>query len=314
MAADLKKFSELLSALNSQEKINSLIKNYKSYWQKVPKTKDYKSLNYEIELNLLRLLINKQSPWKDDYFESECNLFDKGHIVVACMPKSGSTTISHLLARLAGAKLYPLVDAYDTSEQKLYFPQVVNSLTYENLVVHQHTKATQLNIRLIKTFKMIPIVTVRNIFDIVVSLRDHLVNRSLINAHGIYIADNFLKMEHSEQIDFVIDMMIPYYFSFYVSWYYASMKKTVNMLWVKYEDFVNSPVNVALNMSDFCQLDVTEQEIKKTLETIEQDKHKFGYNKGIIGRGSILSKSQKNKIIDRKNYYDSDIDFTMIGL
>lgn len=92
------------------------------------------------------------------------------------------------------------------------------------------------------------------------------------------------------------------------------MKKTVNMLFVKYKDFVNSPVNVALSMSNFCQLDVTEQEIEKTLETIEQDKHKFGYNKGIIGRGSVLSKSQKAKIIERKNYYDSNIDFTMISL
>lgn len=84
--AELKKFSELLSALNSQSKVNLLIKNYKEYWQKVPKTEEYKSLNNEIELNLLRLLINKIYPWKDDYFKSKCNLVDKGHILVAAMP------------------------------------------------------------------------------------------------------------------------------------------------------------------------------------------------------------------------------------
>ncbi len=43
----------------------------------------------------------------------------------------------------------------------------------ERAVVQQHVKGTQDNVRLMKEYAIRPIVNVRNIFDVILSLQDH---------------------------------------------------------------------------------------------------------------------------------------------
>ena len=99
----------------------------------------------------------------------------RDHLFVACMPKSGSTFLANALSELTGYRYVNLAYAYERSEQNLYLPKLIDSFSFGS-VTHLHVRATESTIDLMKMFSIRPVILVRNIFDIVVSIRDHMFN------------------------------------------------------------------------------------------------------------------------------------------
>ena len=100
-------------------------------------------------------------------------------ILIACMPRSGSTYLSNLLAAVTGYPRHPLVYTFYRNEQDLYLPALMKALTIPT-VTQQHLRATGPTLELIDIFNLRPIVLVRNLFDVVVSYFDHLHQESLL--------------------------------------------------------------------------------------------------------------------------------------
>src|SRR6187551_3281662 len=98
-------------------------------------------------------------------------------ILLACMPKSGSSFLSAALAQAAGYPLYQFVYTYDRNEQDLYLPALVSGLGLPSpTVTQQHVRATGSNLDLTQVFNLRVVLLVRNLFDALVSLRDHILN------------------------------------------------------------------------------------------------------------------------------------------
>jgi len=174
--------------------------------------------------------------------------------LIACMPKSGSTFLSELVASLPGFRREHLVPSYNRREQELseeeiarafvgthhirraYMDGVVTAPCLPRGFVAQHhvrhNDETQL---LIDTYGLVPIVLVRNLFDVVVSLRDHLV-KSSVYTPAAFVDEDFENLPEERQHDFLIDLAMPWYIHFYVSWW-----KAENKLLVTYEDLVEDP-------------------------------------------------------------------------
>ena len=84
------------------------------------------------------------------------------------------------MANLTGYAHSYLAFAYKNVEQELYLPRIVDNYG-KGVVVHQHFKANEPNLDLLMEFSIQPIVLVRNVFDVLVSLRDHLNKYALDN-------------------------------------------------------------------------------------------------------------------------------------
>ncbi len=235
------------------------------------------------------------------------------YIFLASMPKSGSTFMATALAELTGYRYVGLSDAYERHDQNLYLPKVID-VYGSGSVTHQHIRATAANLDLMRRFHIRPVVMVRNLFDVVVSIRDHLLKEGFAFP-TMYCDERFLDLDERTQLDFIIDLSMPWYLNFYVSWYVASQKAAVPTLWLRYEDAIRDWGAAVKQIADFYGLERSEEEIQRALErTGRYDRRKIRLNKGVAGRGArTLTRAQQQRIVRLARYYPW-VDFSAIGI
>lgn len=121
------------------------------------------------------------------------------HVLIACMPKSGSTFVTEVVAGFPGFHKLPLVPDYGRREQEL---DVYSLLAHANkrYVAQHHVRYSQATADLAQKFNLKCVVLVRNIFDVCVSMRDHIRNESHIGPMG-YIPEDFAEWD-DDRIEF----------------------------------------------------------------------------------------------------------------
>ncbi len=244
---------------------------------------------------------------KNHYFETQIS--KTTNIYIACFPKSGSTYLSSLLSEVSGFKVSNPIQFVFHNEQDI-LEDKLKKMSKLNTVTQLHTKGTYDNIKLLKKYRIKPIILVRNIYDTLISCYDHIHNHDKKMPNG-YIHKHFFKMNQSEKFDFLISVHLPWYFNFYISWLEAS--KTMDTLWVTYDDIFNNQIKTTKNILNFYNINKEDDEIKNAIEKIKNRNTRF--NKGISGRGNILSTTQKNKIKDLANVWKIDNKvFKLIGI
>ena len=96
-------------------------------------------------------------------------------VFIASMPKSGSTFMARVMEQLTGYPYVALTYGYERDEQNLYLPTLIDTFG-RGSVTHQHVRATGPNLELMREFKVRPVILTRNLFDVVISIRDHLLS------------------------------------------------------------------------------------------------------------------------------------------
>ncbi|MCI5149345.1 MAG: hypothetical protein D3916_08155 [Candidatus Electrothrix sp. MAN1_4] len=214
------------------------------------------------------------------------------HIFVACFQKAGSTYLTRAIAEYTGFRCGMYVHAGLHNEQ--FINEVkLRIMRHANFVIQQHTKGTERNILVLKQNNIKPIVLVRNLFDVIISLRDHHRREDIRHPIG-YIHRQYLEMKEEEQLLFITKTCSPWYFSFLISWVEASAE--IDTLWVTYEELITNPVGTISRILDYQGLSFETQKIKDTIVSISGEKTRL--NKGISGRGKSLPLSAKQALID----------------
>lgn len=227
-------------------------------------------------------------------------------LMVTCYPKCGSTYLVTLLSRLLGWPHIPLSYAYERSEQDLYLPAL---LFHDQgpLVTQHHLRATGSNLQLIEAADIKVIVLVRDLADALVSLRDHLVNEGP-HAPVCYITERFNTLRLDQQLDWLIDLAAPWYVHFYTSWRHAEREGRTNPLWLTYEDVVKDTPTTLGRVLEFVGVRHSPEPVARAIAELPHD-HSVRFNKGISGRGSILTPWQRARL-RRLCGHDPDVDFT----
>jgi hypothetical protein len=234
---------------------------------------------------------------------------DARHVLLACFPKSGSTWLSEILSRLPGFIKADLVPGYDRREQELCFERL---LVYhaQNYVAQHHCRYSQATERCLRAFSIKPVILIRNIFDCVVSLRDHIDGGASDPARLIgptaYIPDDYFGWPEDVRIDFIIDMIVPWYFNFYLGW-----RDCPDALWVSYEELVRDPPATIRRITDALCLDAKDAAIEHALHAASLQPTRR--NVAVIGRGGSLSEKHRQRICQLSSYYPNR-DFGPIGL
>lgn len=232
-------------------------------------------------------------------------------IVIACFPKSASTFLRNVVSELSGYQTKEFCLGYDRNEQNIDFPTLIDH-SFKPIVNHMHVQATSNNIHHMHLARISPIVLVRNIFDTAVSLRDHLIKTPRIPM--AYVDRRFKELPNEMQLDMVVDMCIPWFFSFYVSWYRAQESGLLNTYWMSYEELISDKLQSIKKVTNYYKINVTDDEIETAVNTIESDKKRSNINVGKRGRGKQgLNEEQRGRIIRLARYYP-DVDFTRIGI
>jgi hypothetical protein len=212
------------------------------------------------------------------------------HIFAACFPKSGSTYLCKVLQALTGFQSGYVAEHGKHNDQDIS-PRKLRSLK-TSTVIQQHAKGTYNNLRILRQFELRPIVNVRNIYDVIVSLHDHLRNEDDRVPTG-YVHREYWNLSYREQLDYLIGVHLPWYFNFVVSWHEASEELPIFVS--TYERLMTNPSGVLRQIAEFYSMDVSDQAIESAFKSVEGQSTRL--NHGIMGRGQAeLSHQQRETI------------------
>jgi len=218
----------------------------------------------------------------------------KKHILIACMPKSGSTFLATSLANIKGLRRVRLIPAWDAREQELC-PVRLSRYNYSDYVSQHHIRYSDTTGRFIKQYGIRPIILVRNLADCLASLRDYMRHERAQSPH-VYITERQRNLSDEAFETFLARTVLPWYVNFYLSW-----KNANDALVIDYDDLNKSPVDTLHQIALFANLGINAEECLSALNLTQKKKTRL--NVGIIGRGSQLSSAARKAIQELLDFY-----------
>jgi hypothetical protein len=233
---------------------------------------------------------------------------NRHRILVACMPKSGSTYLTAILSNLPNFKATSWVPDYGRREQELCYQRLQadrDAFANLGLVAQHHVRYSDVTERYIKEFDLKPVVLVRNLYDIIPSLIDHHRIESVVYPMAFAPAD-ITGWDFERAAKFITYMVLPWYFNFFLSWNDCPEK-----ILVTYEDLITNPVEIVQSICANYGIDASKGDIVNALERAKNSQTRK--NVGVFGRGSRLSEHCRRYIKEMASFYDG-LDFSKIGL
>ncbi len=229
-------------------------------------------------------------------------------LLLACFPKSGSSYLATILAGLPGFQKVSLVPGYGRREQELAAECALSThLTTPHFVAQHHVRFSEETQRVMQMLSLRPLVLVRNIFDVVVSIRDHLRTSNQVIAQAFVPPG--LKHWIDEQIDhFTVNLILPWYFNFYASW-----SECATRLELTYERLRADPLSVLQDIQEWAGILATQCELQCAIECANAEPEMTRFNRGVCGRGRGLSREVVQRIEHLSRYYGF-LDLSALGL
>ena len=239
------------------------------------------------------------------------------------MPKSGSTFLSQVVRELPEMRREQLVPEYQRREQELEETRIqrannrtmfLRNLWAQNKfpnnpkplgwIAQHHTRLSHYTDTLIDTYKMTPVLLVRNIYDVVPSLYDHLTNTS--NFLSMAYVDEKCDFDRETYYDFIAEMIIPWYFNFFVSWI-----SRPEIIVLTYEELSAAPIDTVTGLFERLNAPITREAVESAVARASTSHTRK--NKAVVGRGGDLPTAVQEKVAKYASFYPH-IDFSPIGL
>jgi Sulfotransferase domain len=236
------------------------------------------------------------------------------YVFVACMPRTGSTFLTETLCELTGFKRVELTDAYAENEQELDVPRLLDAWSYGS-VTQQHVVANARTVELMRDFGIRPVVLVRDLVDVVASIRHFLLTEGCGKWPTFFTTDErFRQLDEAAQYEQIVELGLPWYFDFFVSWVGVAQQGVLETLWLRYEDAVADWPGALRRIAEFYDLDASPAAIEAALARTTARASSLRLNKGAPGHGrTALSSDALDRIRAYTRFYP-DIDFAPIGL
>lgn len=226
------------------------------------------------------------------------------HVLIACMPKSGSSFLTQALAALPGMCKVHLVPGYERREQEFDVTRLAKH-SLRSYISQQHIRYSETVKLQIQQFGIRPVVLTRNLFDVVASLRDHVRNESPKMSMAWLTDEHAALPDH--ELDLVIaDLVMPWYVQFFVSW-----KDCPEALWIDYEEVRTRPGAVVRRVVAHGRINATDDEINRAVAGAAAAPKRL--NKGVQGRGADIFSLARQRIEEFIRCYP-EVDFSAVEL
>jgi hypothetical protein len=139
----------------------------------------------------------------------------------------------------------------------------------------------------IEALNLKPVIMLRAIPDMLASYADMLEPDPLSPDNWLNIAlpDNYPQLDREAKSDFLVDMMGPWYASYFNTWMDYAAKDPTRVLMLDYDDFRADPATSLEKLLAHSGLPRRREDCEASLAAVWQDRASFRYNQGISGRG-----------------------------
>lgn len=222
-------------------------------------------------------------------------------VAVFCMPKSGSSFTQSAIQAAIKLPFQVLTthgshysqQGMNGREQELCELSVMAAIlrTQGNFIAQHHTKCTPYLCAQLRTYNLKPIVTVRNVFDAIVSFDDMMCewrHQGTWQGDGSHtLPVTYPSMPTEKRLGLLAANFGVWLVNFYVTWRRCERAGMVQPLWISYErDLLDKEV-FKDKVASYLVLTDTERNILATYVD-KPDAGRARLNKGIAGRGAAV--------------------------
>lgn len=248
---------------------------------------------------------------------------------VFCMPKSGSSFVQSAIQSATKASFAMLTNY--TCGSTSYFGMNGRMQELDELaimfsifgssgkfVAQHHTRCTPFLASQLKFFKIRPIVTVRNVYDCIMSADDMFIkwrSNSDWTIDGPFsLPAEFPSLPKGKRIELLSYGFGVWLIDFYLSWKRCERRGFVDPLWITYEQDVVGQRKLSAKLESYLNMDNAECErLRSYIDS--PDKARSRLNKGISGRGLEVPEHAKLFLKDYASNFGSELndeDFFML--
>lgn len=212
-------------------------------------------------------------------------------VVLAFAPKAAGTYLRSAAIVATGGHLVRTVHAQGGRDASFYLPTFLLYYTAgipaRPLVTHVHMQALPANQYFITALDLKPVLMMRPIPDMLASYLDMLEGDPLSSDNwlNIEVPANYAALDDGAKADFMIDLMAPWYASYFSTWLSFTRAHPDRMLWLDYDGFRTDPVNALQSLLSHSGFARSRHECETALAAVWDERASFRFNQGISGRG-----------------------------
>ena len=230
-------------------------------------------------------------------------------LFLAFAPKVAGTFFRQAAMEAVGGALFRTSHAQGGRDGTPYLPNLLACYLDKDLpeiIVHIHMQAFLANRHLLSALGIRPVIMLRNLPDTLASFLDMLESDPVARAQCLncVVPDNFVELSRAQKLDFVLDIILPWYASYFASWKSFVDEAPEQVCVLHYSDFCQNPaesVRMALVHAGFT---VSGDTCVAAVERVWPNRDKLRYNKGKQGRGAgYFSASQLAEIARKLSHY-----------
>jgi hypothetical protein len=160
-------------------------------------------------------------------------------LLISAFPKSGSTFLWKAIEAITGLPTIFPTPALPHANRTELDSEKLRRLSFYSFICRLHMQAAPRNVQLMKRYLIRPVVLIRNIADVIVSLDDHLHNENTGTPSG-HEPVWYKNMSNDKRYEFLIRMHVPWYLHFVLTWDEA--EKNLPVFWLDYENLIKNKI------------------------------------------------------------------------
>jgi len=215
----------------------------------------------------------------------------KPTVLLAFPPKAAGTFLRSAAIKAIDGQLHRIVHAQGGRDAQLYLPALIayyaGAFGKAPLVTHVHMQALSANCRFLEALDLKPVVMLRSIPDMLASYWDMLETDAKARLEGLncLIPPLFPSMPRNDKAGFLIDVLGPWYASYFATWLDYAKQAPERVLLLRYADFVREPAEMLSRVLAHSGVAKPPDRCQYAVDLIWNERGKFRFNKGTAGRG-----------------------------
>jgi hypothetical protein len=212
-------------------------------------------------------------------------------LLFAFAPKAAGTFLRTAAIEAVGGQLVRVTHAQGGRDAQPYLPVFINyylgGICDGPLVAHVHMQALSANRHFLEVLGIRPVIMLRSIPDMLASYWDMLTESPEARAEGLncVIPDGFPDFSDARKADFMIDMIAPWYASYFATWLQYVKDEPIDVCLLRYADFVKDPAAALETALAHADLSRTRAQCQAALDNAWQGRGELRFNNGTPGRG-----------------------------
>lgn len=212
-------------------------------------------------------------------------------VFLAFAPKAAGTFLREASVNAVDGDLARVVYAQGGRDAQPYLPSFImyhhGGVCPGPLVTHVHMQALPANRRFVEALNLRPVVMIRNIPDMLASYWDMLESEEAARRDGLncLIPPNFPSLSQEQKADFLVDILGPWYASYYATWLDYAREDADRVCVLSYADFQDDPAATLGAILLHSRLPRSEPECRDAIEAAWSERQNLRFNRGEEGRG-----------------------------